>query len=371
MSPLFPVLALSALVVVPCAFADPDTLGPPGWSREVKGALTQYNAPNGQERVVVREITSTDDPLAAAQEIVSGLGARASDCALQANRESAMCDGIVAGSGFDLRIRAYAVRTGTSLTSMLHMGLADAAGLESRFAASGDRIAALATGNTSSASSAPAPAPIAAPPAGSGKIDRVLFDLSYVGGIGGAVYPKYTPVYLFRNGEACRCADLAPGDVDTAALRRARPEDVGQWRKAGGEYAVQYADGDTDELDPSVGPPAPIPGGRLNGRYGALGGGGNTALGGSVMVIASEDYDFRSDGTFYQETFGGGGNGSVTAGSTRGTVGKWRLDGATLSLEYPDGRTARTSVYWDSKGDLVNGSPDVLWIGGDSYTLED
>lgn len=371
MSRILPVLALSALVMAPCAFADPDTLGPPGWSREIKGAMTQYNAPGGRERVVVREITSINDPLAAAQEIVGGLGGRASDCAVQASSAIAVCDSIVAGSGFDLRIRAYAVKTGGSLTSLLHMGLADAPGLEGRLNASGDRIAALSPGEAASTSPAPAPEPITAPPTGSGKIDRVLFDLSYVGGVGGAFYPKYTPVYLFRNGEACRCADLAPGDVNTAALRRSRPEDVGQWRRAGGEYAVQYADGDTDELDPKVGPPALIPGGRLNGRYGSIGGGGNTALGGSVMVIASEDYDFRSNGTFYQENFSGGGNGNVTAGSTRGTVGQWHLDGATLSLEYPDGRTARTSVYWDSKGDLENGSPDVLWIGGDSYTLED
>ena len=365
-------LFLVGVLALPAA-AYPDQLAPEGWASERNGAMTEYTSPSGRERVVIRQITSETDPLKTARAIASGSDVDPDTCQRQSGVAMAACAGSLRLSGGELLIRVYVAETGQNLTGLIHMGLSTEAGLTGRMNTSGARLKALASDTAAPTQSPPAPAPL--PPnttAGpSADLERVVFDLSYSYGVGGAVYPKYAPLYLFKDGGACRCADLAPGDVELAQLRRTRPEDVGTWTRAGADYAVTYADGERDTLDASIGPPALIPNGRLAGRFGSIGGGGNTALGGNTIVIASKDYEFRPDGTFYQESFGGGGNSFVYAGASRSTLGRWRLDGATLSLTYPDGTRLRTSVYWSAKGDLVNGVPDAIWIGGKAYTLED
>lgn len=349
------------------AHAAPDQLVPSGWAPKQKGERTEYTSPSGRERIVIQDITSETDALAAARAIAKVSDIPQQTCKRVANSELARCDGELEISSGTILIRAYAVEAQSKITGLIHMGMSTETGLMGRMNESEARLMALVSPNgVTEAPASPVPEPIS-----SGAIEKVVFDLSYSYGVGGAVYPKHTPLYLFKGGGACRCSDLAPGDVDVQALRRSRPEDVGTWRKAGGKYLVTYADGETDELDPSIGPPAIIPGGRLFGRFGSIGGGGNTALGGNAIVIASKDYDFRANGTFYQKSFGGGGNGVVTAGSKRGALGQWHLDGATLTLTYPDGTRLRTSVFWSARGDLVDGVPDAIWIGGKAYSLED
>jgi hypothetical protein len=367
------VAGLSAFATCAYAQSPHSELGPPGWPSKQDGALTQFDAPTGRERVTVRAITSIDDPLEAARQLVTGVGGQSADCAMEPAQPLAVCDSTIAASGFDLLIRTYVGESDEGLTSLMHMGASGTAGLQQRMNASGERInAVLSAGSSPSAPTPRAePTPIGAGSSGSEKLETVQFRLGYSYGVGGAVYPKYEPLYFFKNGQSCLCADLAPGDVDLQVLARSRPKDIGRWRKAGRNYEITESDGDTKEIKTSVGPPATLPGGRLQGRYGSISGGGNTAFGGSTTVIASKDYDFRSDGTFYQESFGGGGNRTVTAGSQRNQVGRWTLSGATLTLEYPSGERVRTSVYWDSKGDLVGGVPDAIWIGGRGYTLED
>ncbi|MEL6860777.1 MAG: hypothetical protein AAGL11_02985 [Pseudomonadota bacterium] len=358
---------LMALAAEQSAFAAPDQLAPSGWTPKQKGEMIEYTAPSGRERIVIQEITSETDALAAARAIAKVSDIPQQNCKRIAGNELARCDGELAITGGTILIRAYAVEAESKVTGLIHMGVSTETGLVGRMDASEARLTALVSpAATTKAPVAPLPEPTS-----SAAMEKVVFDLSYSYGVGGAVYPKYAPLYLFKGGAACRCSDLAPGDVDVHALRRSRPEDVGTWRKSGGKYLVTYADGESDELDPAIGPPATIPNGRLFGRFGSIGGGGNTALGGNSIVIASKDYDFRADGTFSQESFGGGGNGVVTAGSKRGSVGQWRLDGATLTLSYPDGTRLRTSVYWSARGDLVNGVPDAIWIGGKAYKMED
>lgn len=357
----------------PAALADPASLRPPGWDRATADGAFEYTSPTGRERLNVRVWPMASDPHKAAETTIGAAGGSARDCSRVAGGALAVCEKAFSRQGNRFKARAYAVedRAGGVLTA-LHIGLADEPGLSGRMDETGARMAALIPDEASSASPAPvakAPEP-AAPPAASGDIERVLFALSYASGAGGGIYPSYSPVYLFKGGAACDCAEIAPGDVDLASLGPTRPDDIGRWRKAGDKYVVTYGDGDTDELDPKVGPPAPLPGGRLAGRFSAIGGGGNTALGGDVMAIATEDFDFRADGAFRQGRFGGGGNSAVTAGASRDSAGRWRVDGATLTLTYPGGETVRTSIYWSANGDTVNGVPDVVWIGGDDYILE-
>lgn len=360
-------IGLFFIVAGPNATAAPDELVPSGWAPKQKGAMTEYTSPSGRERIVIQDITGEADALSAARAIAQGSDIPRQDCRRVGESGLARCDGELSIANGSILIRVYAVEAQSGIKGLIHMGVSTEAGLAQRMGESEARLTALLSPPEASN---PPPSPLPNP-ISSTAIEEVVFDLSYSYGVGGAVYPKYTPLYLFKGGAACRCSDLAPGDVDVQALRRSRPEDVGTWRKSGGKYLVTYADGESDDLDPSIGPPAPVPNGRLFGRFGSISGGGNTALGGSSIVIASKDYDFRKDGTFYQESFGGGGNGVVTAGSKRGALGQWRLDGPTLTLTYPNGTRLRTSVYWSARGDLMNGVPDAIWIGGKAYSLED
>ncbi|MEL6782311.1 MAG: lipocalin family protein [Pseudomonadota bacterium] len=371
-------LLLAAAFFGALAVADvEDALRPDGWSKKRSSDATDFSSPSGKERLTVRYWDDVSDPKFAAETTIGAAGGRARDCVSEAGGAVFVCNTAFSAQGNDFRATAYAAAYEGGVVTAIYLGLASVARASQHPDETGERMAALVSSDAGSPSRPLAPPPPvaapepAAPPPVAGAIERVLFDLSYSYGVGGAIYPKYSPMYLFKGGGACNCADIAPGDVDLTALRRTRPEDVGRWRKAGGEYVVTYEDGDTDELDPDVGPPAPLPGGRIVGRFSALSGGGNTALGGNTIVVASEDYDFRADGTFYQEQFGGGFNDTVSAGSSRGTVGRWRIDGGTLTLSYPGGETVRTSIYWSSNGDMVRGIPDAVWIGGKGYVLED
>lgn len=366
-----PFVFIFLFLVASAAYADEIDIGPEGWAKSQSGEMIQYTSPHGRERVVVRRITSTDDPLDAAQQIVTGLGGLASDCRLVVSGQASECDATVPASGFDLRLRAYVIDKEQYLIGLLHMGADGAADLEARMDESGGRILGLLGKSSTPLNPRQPQAPPPSASTGSFEPEHVLFDLSYSYGVGGAAYPRYRPIYLFSDGRSCLCPDLAPGDVSLSDLERTRPENIGHWRRTGTKFSVRYPDGDVDELNPSIGPPAHIPNGRLYGRFGAIGGGGNSALGGSTTVIASKEYDFKPDGTFVQGKFGGGGNRSVTAGSKRTTFGTWSLNGATLSLTYEDGRQIRTSVYWDSKDDLVGGIPDAIWIGGRAYRRKD
>jgi len=47
------------------------------------------------------------------------------------------------------------------------------------------------------------------PSTGCADLETVLFDLGHSYGVGGAAYPKYEPIYLFKDGKSGLCADLA------------------------------------------------------------------------------------------------------------------------------------------------------------------
>jgi len=206
------------------ASATSDELAPPDWSRQTDGKMTRYSAPNNQEWVIVRDVQGVAQPLVGARTIMRGIGGQPNNCTLQESGLIAQCDDTLTKSGIEMRVRVYAIKETNGLTTVMHMAKSDVAGLESRFEESGDRIMRyLAVEPT------PAIQPPTTPKSASEPLDleRVLFDLSYSYGIGGAFYPKYTPVYLFKSGDACRCADIAAADVDIVSLTNTRPEDIG------------------------------------------------------------------------------------------------------------------------------------------------
>jgi hypothetical protein len=87
----------------------------------------------------------------------------------------------------------------------------------------------------------------------------------------------------------------------------------------------------------------------LSTRYKRISGGGNTALGGEVMIARSSIYTFTPDGRFRIEGSVGASNSgeqtgvSTTLQSESAMAGRYALDDHTLVLTYSDGRRSGTS----------------------------
>ncbi len=210
-------------------------------------------------------------------------------------------------------------------------------------------------------------AAVASVPVAAGKgraVEAVLLDLYYISGYGGAVYPDYRPVVLFKDGTMCRCLELPVIDIDPSALMKTRPDDVTRWKKSGSKYTFTWPDSSSaDEIDAGLERPIAYPKGqKLDGYWKRIGGGGNTAMGGDISVMTSNGYRFYKDGTFGTEDVAGGSAPGVATSSTRKGGGKYEIgaDGL-LILTQANGKTERTSLY---RG---NGADPVLWIGGDSF----
>ncbi|MEO0441005.1 MAG: hypothetical protein AAF067_09030, partial [Pseudomonadota bacterium] len=107
----------------------------------------------------------------------------------------------------------------------------------------------------------------------------------------------------------------------------------------------------------------------LVGRFQAIGGGGNTALGGNVMTAQVKQFIFSREGRFSHSSTTSVSSSAAVGGSRSGTAGRWTLNGPTLTLTYDNGRKIRTSVFYSGsrKASARNGRFGVLWIGGDDF----
>lgn len=202
-------------------------------------------------------------------------------------------------------------------------------------------------------------------------VERVLFDLDYKYGVGGAAYPVYKPVVLFADGAACQCLESAIDDIDVDAVRRVTPKRVGTWQRQGADYEVRWTGvRKTETLKAGVGPPQALPGAsNLRGQYQHISGGGNTALGGGVMSASIEDLRFFADGSFAQSNSRMMQSDAAVVSGKRGKSGLWSLNGSTLTLSYVDGTTVRTTVFYSAKrkSSATFGRYGVLWIGGEGF----
>ncbi|MEM7767962.1 MAG: hypothetical protein AAF253_10810 [Pseudomonadota bacterium] len=371
----------AAIVLAGSAGADLGALKPAGWSTERKGEMVVHSAPVGLETIMVREITGTDDPLDGAKtiaEAVFGTG-------MTPTRSSTSMDGAVAVYDAELSVSAATItlnglgikQSGNAILAVLHIGEAGRDGLGARRAALRETLKAMA------------PAADPAPNSGAGSVSRpksaggagkltvahTVFDLDYVGGVGGFTYPEYTPVYLLADGRACRCTEVAPTALTEADYARQSRADTGTWTQAGGGFEIRYRDGSKPErvkasLAKPTAPPAAT---ALRGRYRSIGGGGSVALGGGVMTANVEDLTFYADGSFSEQSFRSGSAPGGVGWSKRGTAGTFNLDGAVLTLDYRDGRQVQTSVYYSSKRKRTAdfGQMGVLWIGGEGFKREE
>lgn len=361
------------------ATADPSKVAPAAWDKSSNGAMTTYRSPNGREVMMFRTLDDTSDPALAISKIADGL-MQGSDRTLVSTPSTDgplyLHDIAFSKRGLVMKGRVVAVKhSQDELLLLAHLAPQQEAGLSTRLDASSKKMAALA-GTQKIAPNTPRPVKqdTRLPPLNSPGVERVLFDLKYKYGVGGAAYPTYKIVALLENGTAVQLGNFALNRIDVNALRREDNGHVGTWRRSGSNYLVSWQDGDTSELKPNVGPPAALPdSGKLVGRFQAIGGGGNTALGGQVLAAKIKTLSFYPDGTFDHSSHTTVSAPRVAGGASKSSSGRWELEGPNLTLAYNDGRTYHTSVFYSAsrKSSGSKNRYDVVWIGGEDFKKAD
>lgn len=228
------------------------------------------------------------------------------------------------------------------------------------------------------------PAASAGPVAHAGnwaKVSGVYFRSLPSFGVGGMMIMKFAPMVLFKDGSFYETDDAALEDVDLAAARAAHPDDWGRWTQQGNRFVLTDAKGRPKDYELQQGNffkafPASGPG-SLSGDYKTVGGGGNTAMGGEVMIAFQNRYVFRPDGTYANDRATGAMNsGSMsgvasTVGARGGGLGRFTVDRYTITIEQPDGRMERRFFAFGSRKSPPLIDKGMLFIGDTVYTLDD
>ncbi len=182
-------------------------------------------------------------------------------------------------------------------------------------------------------------------------------------GVGGMVSFDFDSYAVFQDGTISSDLNEAFGDQTARS-----PKSWGRWKSSGNGFNVTWNDGKTRKLAGSTfyRTFAASSSARLEGLYRSLGGGGNTATGGSVMTFDSANIKFYRNGNFEQSEARGGSSGQTSATSNSSSTGTYKLNGHTIELRYGDGATLRTSFYFfPSKGVKT---ADSIGIGSRVYS---
>lgn len=255
---------------------------------------------------------------------------------------------------------------------------------EACLSAMGTGAAPSAAANAGSPSPPAAPAVRGAPPAHAGNWARVadVYFRSIAGfGVGGMVVMDFEPIVLFKDGSYFEIDDAALEDIDLAAARARRPNDWGRWSRQGDRFVLTDSKGRANDYAlqqgrffkayPATGTAA------LAGSYETVGGGGNTAFGGEVMIATQNRYNFLPGGVFTTARSTGATNSGAMTGvassvaAKRAGQGRFAVDRHTITFTHPDGRSERRFFAFGSAKTPPRIDKDMLFIGDTVYTLDD
>lgn len=379
---LAPAIAL-ATIAAPVGAQQFDA--PAGWTQSVAAGDVVFSRNGGDSRFVLKKLTPLDGSLGAwfDNQIARDLSSRG-EIVSRGKRSVGrkIATGFVVRSPRGQRVVIYAgYRVGnqgrlqvfSGPTAATSQGFAELNGLRrqiDRFDAANasstkPRVVSNAGVSTSNSNVKVKnlPAVVARGTLKSSQILGVFLDESYSSGVGGMTIITFDPVLVLRDGSARRDLEIPPLDVNLARDKASHKSDWGRWTRRGDKIVVKWAKGESDEIRASYKTRPARAGERLGTRYTSIGGGGNTALGGSVMTFSSNSYAFGRDGRFTTESSGGGSAPGVVANSNSKNAGRYRLDGHALTLVFNDGRRVRQLFYF-----YPGKNPTVIGIGDDSFT---
>jgi hypothetical protein len=179
-------------------------------------------------------------------------------------------------------------------------------------------------------------------------IHLVIIHLEYEYGLGGAIYPVYNPYILFKDGTIYD----EPNTLDLAASKRNDPKKWGVWKMEGGLLKItweakpaknKYSEWKKDSYQAAA---IAKKGETISGSFKTMSGGGNTALGGDVMIVVSNTITFNDQGQFTLAKVSGGSTSTVTSYYKGKDAGTYTLDGYTIELKLNSGKIERKFFYF-------------------------
>lgn len=198
-------------------------------------------------------------------------------------------------------------------------------------------------------------------------IQGIYICLKYgYGGIGGGVTVKYNPYLLLKDGSVYKNLNSSLMDLDVARSKQTEPNEWGTWKINGKTFSIQWNDGESDSWDDNWFKAfAAKAGDSLNGNYKSLSGGGNTSIGGDVMVVAFDRISFLPNGKFIQNKGAGASTSNTATNSQNSAIGTYKINNHTIEFSYQDGRVVRQLFYfYPKKGEKTD---ETIGIGNSSF----
>jgi len=183
----------------------------------------------------------------------------------------------------------------------------------------------------------------------SGELEAVMVETKYVVGPGGGLAIDMKPVILFTDGTACRDINYLARNEDVATHRMKYPNAWTRWQVIDGKVALQNGSR-WIYLDFQINYPPLARGYTLNDVYRHLGGGGNTAFGGDVLIVTEATYQLNAHHRFIQGSFAGVLSDSITAiNAPADQQGTYEIEGYRITLRYDSGKTVTTSFVYNER----------------------
>jgi hypothetical protein len=191
------------------------------------------------------------------------------------------------------------------------------------------------------------------------QIHSVIMHLEYEAGMGGAIYPVYNAYILLKDASIYKHPITSPAFLDVATSKISESKKWGTWKLNGTQIITYWPTEKPRDQNgiwekKSYYNTLPAKQGELlEGSFKTLTGGGNTALGGDVMVVASANITFNQQGKFTLAKAAGVSSGSVweNTNSKSAEAGTYTLDEYSIVLDYNNGKTERRFFFFypDSK----------------------
>lgn len=205
------------------------------------------------------------------------------------------------------------------------------------------------------------------------QVKGMTMHLEYTMGVGGMMVAEYAPYLMLADGTIYNDPIISPYKFDVAKSRQLEPKKWGTWKEVGKTIVISWPNKDREkdrsetwEKNWFWARPAAT-GEKIKGSYKTISGGGNTALGGNVMIVSATDLTFNEQGQFTKASVGGGSNSgdfgvSSSTYAHKDAAGTYTLNGYSLELKYNNGKVESKSFYFypDSKEAFgVGSSPYV------------
>jgi hypothetical protein len=187
------------------------------------------------------------------------------------------------------------------------------------------------------------------------KIHSTIMHLEYEAGMGGAIYPVYNPYILYKDGSIYKDPVEGLNIFDAATSRTAEPKKWGTWKMSGTALNIYWPlekpkyQNSTWEKSSYYNIVPAKKSETLEGSFKTLTGGGNTALGGDVLVVAAATITFSNDGKFTLAKVAGVSSGRdiwENTNSNADEAGYYKLDQYSIELKYNNGKTENRFFYF-------------------------